>query len=168
MQAEAETIRKMSETLESANFTRDQSDAFIQSMALAMKTFAVTPQVLDDRLDNLSGELRREWKQDLAGVSNLLQEHKNESNRRFDSLTKSLDEHKKDSNRNFDSLDARLGEHKNETNQRLDEIPKLRDSIDELKNSMHELQRSVMNYFLGFTLVILAGLLGALGFLLAS
>ena len=50
MQAEAESILKMSETLESANFTRDQSDAFIQSTALAMKTFAVTPEILDDRL----------------------------------------------------------------------------------------------------------------------
>ena len=50
IQAEAETILKMSETLESANFTRDQSDAFIESMALAMNTFAVTPEILDARL----------------------------------------------------------------------------------------------------------------------
>ena len=146
MQAEAETIHKMAETLESANFTRDQSDAVIQSVALAMKTFAVTPDVLDDRL----GKLRREWKQDFK-------------------------EHKEDSNRRFDGLDARLGEHKNDSNQRfnnldklLDEIPKLRDSIDELKNTTHELQRSLLQYLLGFTLVILAGLLGALGFLLTS
>ena len=128
MQAEAETILKMSETLESANFTRDQSDAFIQSTAMAMKTFAVTPKVLDDRLS----ELRREWKQDLK-------------------------EHRDDSNRRFDGID-----------QRLEEIPKLRDAIDELKNITHELQRSLLQYFLGFTLVILTGLLGALGFLLAS
>ena len=129
----------MSETLESANFTRDQSDAFIQSVALAMKTFAVTPRVLDDRLD----KLHREWKQDLK-------------------------EHKDDSNRRFDVLDARLGEYKDDTNRRLDEIPKLRDSIDELKHTTHELQRSLLQYFPGFTLVILTGLLGALGFLLAT
>ena len=146
MQAEAETIQKTSETLESANFTRDQSDAFIQSMALAMKTFAVTPEFLDDRL----GKLRREWKQDLK-------EHKEDSNRRFDGLDARLGGHKNDSNQRFNNLDKRL-----------DEIPKLRDSIDELKNSMHEFQRSLLQYFLGFTLVILAGLLGALGFLLAS
>ena len=72
MHAEAETIRKMSETLESANFTRDQSDAFIQSIALAMKTFAVTPQVLDDRLE----KQRREWKEDLGQVNKNLAEQK--------------------------------------------------------------------------------------------
>ena len=146
MQAEAETIHKMAETLESANFTRDQSDAFIQSVALAMKTFAVTPEVLDDRL----GKLRREWKQDFK-------EHKEDSNRRFDGLDARLGEHKNDSNQRFNNLDKRL-----------DEIPKLRDSIDELKNTTHELQRSLLQYLLGFTLVILAGLLGALGFLLTS
>ena len=77
MQAEAETILTMSETLESANFTRDQSDAFIQSTALAMKTFAVTPALLDDRLSKLSLELRREWKQDLK-------ESKDDTIRRLD------------------------------------------------------------------------------------
>ena len=81
MHEEVETIREMSETLESANFGRDQSDAFIQSVALAMKTFAVTPKVLDDRL----GELRREWKQDFG-------EFKKETNQRLDSMDRRLDQ----------------------------------------------------------------------------
>ena len=72
MQSEAEAILEMSETLESANFTRDQSDAFIQSVALAMKTFAVTPQVLDDRLE----KQRREWREDLAEQKNTIEELK--------------------------------------------------------------------------------------------
>ena len=100
MQSEAEAILEMSETLESANFTRDQSDAFIQSIALAMKTFAVTPQVLDDRLE----KQRREWKEDLA----------------------------------------------------------------EQKNSIDELKRSLLNYLLGFTLAIFAGLMGIVAAVLAS
>ena len=82
MQAEAETIRKMSETLESVSFTRDQSDAFIQSMALAMKTFAVTPEILDSRLA----------------------EHRKDSNRRFDTLDQRLEEHKRDSNQRLDEI----------------------------------------------------------------
>ena len=168
MQAEAETIHKMAETLESANFTRDQSDAFIQSVALAMKTFAVTPKVLDNRLDNLSRELRREWKQDLAGVSNLLKEHKDDSNRRFDGLDARLGEYKDDTNRRLDENKKDSNQRFNNLDKRLDEIPKLRDSIDELKNTTHELQRSLLQYLLGFTLVILAGLFGALGFLLTS
>ncbi len=72
MQSEAEAILEMSETLESAKFTRTQSDAFIQSVALAMKTFAVTPQVLDDRLE----KQRREWKEDLAEQKNTIDELK--------------------------------------------------------------------------------------------
>ena len=96
MQAEAETIQKMSETLESANFNRDQSDAFIQSMALAMKTFAVTPELLDNRL------------------------------------------------------------------------AKQQESIDELKDTMHDLKRSLLNYLLGFTLATFAGLMGILAAVLAS
>ena len=161
MQAEAETIHKMAETLESANFTRDQSDAFIQSVALAMKTFAVTPEILDDRLDNLSRELRREWKQDFK-------EHKEDSNRRFDGLDARLGEYKDDTNRRLDENKKDSNQRFNNLDKRLDEIPKLRDSIDELKNTTHDLQRSLLQYLLGFTLVILAGLLGALGFLLTS
>ena len=107
MQSKAEAILEMSETLESANFTRDQSDAFIQSIALAMKTFAITPQVLDDRLE----KQRREWKEDLGQVNKNLAEQKN--------------------------------------------------SIDELK-------RSLLNYLLGFTLAIFAGLMSIVAAVLAS
>ena len=69
----------MSQTLESANFTRDQSDAFIQYVASAMKTFAVTPNVLDDRRNKLSRKLSREWKQDLGEVIERLKEHRDDS-----------------------------------------------------------------------------------------
>ena len=82
MQSEAEAILEMSETLESANFTRDQSDAFIQSMALAMNTFAVTPKILDDRLEKQRGE----WKEDLGEVNKNLAEQKNT----IDELKRSL------------------------------------------------------------------------------
>ena len=97
----------MSETLESANFTRDQSDSFIQSTALAMKTFAVTPELLDDRLDTL----RREWKQDLK-------ESKDDTIRR-------LDEQKELSNLRFNNVD-----------QRFDNLDKRLDGMQELQRSM--------------------------------
>ena len=137
MHEEVETIREMSETLESANFGRDQSDAFIQSVALAMKTFAVTPKVLDDRL----GELRREWKQDFS-------EYKSESNQRLD------------------RMDNRLDQQQGAIDELKDSVGGLKDSIDGLKDTTHSLQRSLLGYLLGFTLVILAGLLGTLGALL--
>ena len=75
MQPEAQTILEMSETLQSANFTKHQSDAVIESVALAMQTFAVTPKLLDDRL----AKLREEWKQDLK-------DHKDDINARLDDI----------------------------------------------------------------------------------
>lgn len=112
MQVEAKTIFNMSETLESANFTPEQSKALVESMALSMKTFAVTPELLDDRL----GKQRHEWKRDINGFK--------------------------------DEMIGRFDEHKDDSNQRLDDI--------------RDLQRSLLRYFLGFTLVIVAGLMGAL------
>ena len=41
----------MSQTLESSGFSPRQSNAVIESVALAMQTFAVTPEVLDQVLD---------------------------------------------------------------------------------------------------------------------
>lgn len=61
MEAQAETILRMSETLEGSELTRDQSVAVIESVALAMKTFSVTPEMLDDRLAKQSQELSQEW-----------------------------------------------------------------------------------------------------------
>ncbi len=111
MQPEAQTIIEMSETLQSANFTKHQSDAVIESVALAMQTFAVTPKLLDDRLAKLRGDLREEWKQDLKG-------------------------------------------HKDDINGRLDDI--------------QDLQRSLLRYFLRFTLAMFLGALGLIGALLFS
>ncbi len=57
MKAQAEQIAKMSETLESSGFSRPQSNAVIESVALAMETFAVTPEMLDARIDGLRDEM---------------------------------------------------------------------------------------------------------------
>ncbi len=152
MQAESQTLFEMSETFESANFTRDQSDAFIRSVALAMSTFAVTPKLLDDRLDKLRRELLREWQKDLTA-------HQDNSNQRFEQLDVRLAEHKAESNRRFDNLDQQFAEQKKT-------FEELKDTVYELKDSMHDLKRSLLSYLLGFTLVILAGLMGALGTLL--
>lgn len=142
MEAGVDTIRKMSETLKSSGFTRSQSDAFIESMALAIKTFAVTPEVLDDRLAGL----RKEFKE-------MLSEQKLQTDQRFDGVDQRLD-----------GVDRRL----DEMGKRLDEIPKLRSAIEDLKEATHDTQRSILRYFIGFTLAILAGLMGALGAILGS
>ena len=57
MKAQVEQLAKMSETLESSGFSRPQANAVIESVALAMETFAVTPEILDDRIDGLREEM---------------------------------------------------------------------------------------------------------------
>ena len=57
VKTQVEQLAKMSETLESSGFTRPQANAVIESVALAMETFAVTPEILDDRIDGLREEM---------------------------------------------------------------------------------------------------------------
>ena len=61
MKTQVEQIAKMSHTLESAGFNRPQSNAVIESVALAMETFAVTPEILDDRIDGLRQEMNAQF-----------------------------------------------------------------------------------------------------------
>ncbi len=53
MKAHVEQIEVMSETLESAGFSNEKSNAIIKSVALAMETFAVTPEMLDERIERV-------------------------------------------------------------------------------------------------------------------
>lgn len=71
MEAQAETILRMSETLESSELTRDQSVAVIESVALAMKAFSVTPEMLDDRLAKQS----QEWNKRFDETQDLVRSH---------------------------------------------------------------------------------------------
>ena len=61
MRSQVEQIAKMSHTLESAGFNRPQSNAVIESVALAMETFAVTPEILDERIDGLRQEMNAQF-----------------------------------------------------------------------------------------------------------
>ena len=147
MQAEAETILKMSETLEGANFTSDQSKAFIESVALSMKTFAVTPELLDGRLDK----------------------HKKHTDGQFDEQRKHydrrFDEQKEHYDRRFDDLDRRFDEHKQHTDRRFDEQQK---HNDQRFDDIQEMQRSLLRHVQGLTLVMIAGLMAALVAFLTS
>ena len=49
----------MSETLESSGFTPRQSNAVIESVALAMVRFAVTPKLLEERLEEHTEQILR-------------------------------------------------------------------------------------------------------------
>ena len=74
LKAQVRQIETMSETLISAGFSKEKSNAVITSIALAMETFAVTPEVLDERIEKVmtvvraQGEDIRELKLDVADI----------------------------------------------------------------------------------------------------
>ena len=59
MKAQVDQLNHMSETLESSGFTPRQSNAVIESVALAMETFAVTPKLLEERLEQHTEQILR-------------------------------------------------------------------------------------------------------------
>ena len=59
MKAQVDQLNHMSETLESSGFTPRQSNAVIESVALAMETFAVTPKLLEERLETHTEQILR-------------------------------------------------------------------------------------------------------------
>ena len=65
METQIEQVQLMSQTLESSGFSPQQSNAVIKSVALAMQTFAVTPEVLDQVLDRRLGQLKTELKAEI-------------------------------------------------------------------------------------------------------
>lgn len=71
MKAQAEQLAKMSETLESSGFSRPQSNAVIESVALALEAFAVTPEILDARIDGLRDEMNARFAAQDEAIKNL-------------------------------------------------------------------------------------------------
>ena len=61
LKAQVEQLAKMSETLERSGFPRPQANAVIESVALAMEAFAVTPEILDDRIDGLRENMNAQF-----------------------------------------------------------------------------------------------------------
>ena len=61
MKAQIDQLTTMSETLQSAGFSQEQSNAVIKSVALAMEKFAVTPEILDDRIGKVMEEMRNQF-----------------------------------------------------------------------------------------------------------
>ena len=87
---------------------RTQADAAIQSVALAMETFSVSPQMLADEFErsrNLFMVLLKEQKVEIASM---FKEHKDEN-------AAALKEYR-------DEVSRQLREHRKETNQRVDAV----------------------------------------------
>ena len=137
MKAQAEQIAKMSETLESAGFNRPQSNAVIESVALAMETFAVTPEMLDARIDGLRDEMNARFAA---------------QDKKINSLSKSV---------------VRLEDKVDRLEDKVDRLKSNISAIDqrmlEFQQRMIEFQRSAIRYMLAFLVLMLGAVVAMFG-----
>ena len=137
MKAQAEQLAKMSETLESSGFNRPQSNAVIESVALAMETFAVTPEMLDARIDGLRDEMNALFAA---------------QDKEINSLSKSV---------------VRLEDKVDRLEDKVDRLESNISAIDqrmlEFQQRMIEFQRSTIRYMLAFLVLMLGAVVAMFG-----
>ena len=144
MKAQVEQLAEMSHTLESTGFSRPQSNAVIESVALAMQTFAVTPEILDERISGLREEM----------------------NARFAAQDKAIEDLRKSADR----LDDRVSGLEIKVDRLDDRVSGLEIKVDRLdakisaiEQSMLEFQRTMMRYMLAFLVLMLGAVVGMFG-----
>lgn len=122
---------------------RTQADAVIQSVALAMETFSVSPQMLADEFERSRNLFMALLKEQKVEIASMFKEHKDENAFTFrshkDENAAALKEYK-------DEVSRQLREHRKETNQRVDAV-----------------ERTMQRYFLAYSLIVLTAFLGTLG-----
>ena len=149
MKAQVEQLAEMSETLESAGFSRPKSNAVIESVAMAMETFAVTPELLDDRI----GGLRSRF-------DNRFNELESRFNSRIGRLDSRIDRFREETNKQF----AAQAEDIKDLRQ---SVKRLEQAMFELKDTMFEFKNTLVRYMVGFTLLMLSAVAGVFGTVIA-
>ena len=140
MKVQVEAVQRMTETLESSGIPRRQATAMVESVAQAMETFSVTPEILEAQFAKHRDEVSRVFSDHKGEMLALFSDHK-------DGMKALFSEHKADTSRRFDKVEEELGE---------------------LRKDMHSLQRSMTRFIWAFSLVVLGAALTALVTVLAQ
>ena len=169
MKAQTNQLQKMSQTLESSGFTPRQSNAVIESVALAMQTFAVTPevldQVLDQRIDKVMDAIKEQGK-DLRGAIKERDNDIKDLRAEVKEQGKDIKDLNKSMNHAFEQRDDTIKDLNKSVNhafeKRDDDIKDVRGDIKDLNQSIIRLERTMMEsnrktrrYWLGFSLALL-------------
>ena len=101
-------MQELAKTLENSGMPRTQADAVIQSVALAMETFSVSPQMLADEFERSRNLFMALLKEQKVEIASMFKEHKDEN-------AAALKEYR-------DEVSRQLREHRKETNQRVDAV----------------------------------------------
>ena len=143
MKRQIDQLKIMSKALEHSGFTEEQPAAIIETVALAIETFGVTPEILDDRIGKVMeqlAEVRTESKQDIADVKTQGQQQ-------------------------FEILLALIKANGADTKANSADIKSLQQSVDGLKQGMLDHQRSMFRIMMTFMVALLAAVLGVIGVL---
>ena len=147
-------MQELAKTLENSGMPRTQADAVIQSVALAMETFSVSPQMLADEFERSRNLFMALLKEQKVEIASMFKEHKDENAFTFrshrDENAAMLKEHRDENAAALkeykDEVSRQLREHRKETNQRVDAV-----------------ERTMQRYFLAYSLIVLTAFLGTLG-----
>ena len=151
MKVQVEAVQRMTETLESSGIPRRQATAMVESVAQAMETFSVTPEILEAQFAKHRDEVSRVFSDHKGEMLALFSDHKDE-------MLALFSDHK-------DGMKALFSEHKADTSRRFD---KVEEELGELRKDMHSLQRSMTRFIWAFSLVVLGAALTALVTVLAQ
>ena len=162
MKVQVEAVQRMTETLESSGIPRRQATAMVESVAQAMETFSVTPEILEAQFAKHRDEVSRVFSDHKGEMLALFSDHKGEMLALFsdhkDEMLALFSDHK-------DGMKALFSEHKADTSRRFD---KVEEELGELRKDMHSLQRSMTRFIWAFSLVVLGAALTALVTVLAQ
>ena len=169
MKAQVEAVQRMTETLESSGIPRRQATAMVESVAQAMETFSVTPEILEAQFAKHRDEVSRVFSDHKGQMLALFANHKDDTQQAFAAFRGEMlalfSDHK-------DEMKALFSEHKADTNRRFDNVDKRFDKVEEelgeLRKDMHSLQRSMTRFIWAFSLVVLGAALTALVTVLAQ
>ena len=140
MKNQVDQINTMSKTLERSGLTEGQPTAIIETVALAMETFGVTPEILDDRLDKVMDFVREQIAEVKAEGKEQVGDVKAQGKQQFEIIMAQI---------------KTWG----------DNMKSLQQSVDGLKEGMLDHQRSLFRIMMTFMVALLVAVLALFGVL---
>ena len=128
MKNQVDQIKIMSNTLERSGFTEGQPAAIIETVTLAMETFGVTPEILDDRINRVMDFVREQ----IADV-------KTERKKQFGELRAQIADVQAEGEKQFGELKAQIADAKAEGKGQVGDVKEQLQDFKAQANSQFEI-----------------------------
>ena len=176
MKAQVKRINDMSAALEHTGFSRQQSKAVIETVASAMETFAVTPEILETRLNAHTKEILRVVRREFGVQRKDMAAHRRETadhGKILQQHTETLKQHGEILQQHTETLRQHgeilrqhgeiLGQHGETLRHNGESIAELQRSFLVLKSDMLDFQRNMTRTLMSFIILLLTAVLGIFG-----